>query len=40
MGGIWYDSMNKVEPITSNGEPEAGYHLSDDEPPTTYGTSA
>ena len=38
MGGVWYDSQYKVEPV-SNGEPEAEYHLSKDTPPT-YGTSA
>lgn len=39
MGGIWYDSMYKVEPASNQGEPEADYHLSHDTP-ATYGTSA
>jgi hypothetical protein len=38
MGGIWYDSTQKVEPVT-NGASEAEYHLSHDTQPT-YGTSA
>jgi hypothetical protein len=38
MGGIWFDSMQKVEPAT-NGGIEAEYHLSQDAQPT-YGTSA
>jgi hypothetical protein len=39
MGGIWYDSMYKVEPV-SNGEPEAEYHALSHDTPATYGTSA
>lgn len=39
MGGIWYDSMYKVEPPANPNEPEADYHLSQDTP-ATYGTSA
>jgi hypothetical protein len=39
LGGIWFDSMHKIEPIVTNGAPEAEYHLSHDTP-ASYGTSA
>lgn len=38
VGGIWYDSMHKAEPVVEEGAPEADYHLSKDGVPT-YGTS-
>jgi hypothetical protein len=40
IGGIWFDSMQKIEPV-SNGtvDSEAEYHLSHDTP-TSYGTHA
>jgi hypothetical protein len=37
LGGIWYDSNYKAQPI--EGESEVEYHLSKDAP-TSYGTSA
>jgi hypothetical protein len=40
IGGIWFDSMQKVEPAANgSSEPESEYHLSHDTP-ATYGTSA
>ena len=39
IGGIWFDSMQKIEPVANGTEPEAEYHLSHDVP-TSYGTSA
>ena len=39
IGGIWFDSMQKIEPVANGTEPEAEYHLSQDIP-TSYGTSA
>lgn len=39
IGGIWYDSMYKAEPMIEDGAPEAEYHLSKDGVPT-YGTTS
>lgn len=40
MGGIWYDSMYKKEPVNGDaGDSEAEYQLSQDTPPT-YGTAS
>ena len=39
IGGIWFDSMQKIEPAANGTESEAGYHLSHDIP-SSYGTSA
>lgn len=39
IGGIWFDSMQKIEPVANGTDPEAEYHLSHDIP-TSYGTSA
>lgn len=39
IGGIWYDSMHKAEPIVEDGSPEAEYQLTKDGVPS-YGAAS